>query len=179
MERREGPAPFACTYLNGRSGEVPPILLALDSLHDLDGLLEAATKAHRSTRTLKKEEQLTTIYLPDGSVLPKKSKILELPHSCVLVLSCGEPFDAASLPQRVRLMHLSQQKRRQLLGGLVTSNDPITQRGASPGRAGQQEQQRTPRSSPRPKPEPLHSEPWTFSPSGRWQSPLQQRPGRF
>ena len=71
-------------------------------------------------------------------------------HAAVLVLSCGEPFDAASVPERARRMHAAAQEVVRRLGPLVRA-----------------EQTRLLPETRAPPPERPEA-PWRFSPSGRW-----------
>lgn len=155
-----GPAAFACAYLNGRSDAVPPLLLALDGLDDVSALLTAAAGALQRGGV---HADPKIVFTPDGAVVPKAARISELRPNCVLVLSCGEPFHAASVPERARRMHATQQKQTQKLGPQVRAEQQQLP-GRSSGRTVASPSQR--------------DQSWKFSPSGRWASPLALRPGR-
>ena len=151
-----GPAPFACAYINGRADSIPPLLLALDGLSDVASLLEAATSALRRGG-IKVEPKI--VYTPDGVIIAKAARVSEIRPNSVLVLSCGEPFDPKSVPERARRMHATNQKQAQQLSPLVRAEqhdmlDEIPSKAPPPSRA---------------------PPPWKFSPSGRWASPLAQR----
>ena len=165
---RQGPAPFVCAYTNGQP-DVPALLLALDSVSDIAGLLaSAATASLAKTPTGSVTNSPTVAFTCDGTVLPKTMRVSELPPSCVLVLGCGEPFDS-DLPQRAMSMHASSLRRSRELGDLVTpknsSFSPRVRRSCSPT------------VGPVAADSPRKRTPWMFSPSGRWDSPLAQRPG--
>lgn len=164
---REGPQPFVCCYINGRV-DVPPLLLALQAAENVDTLLALAAKQLQSTLG---EESITPIvaFKPDGTVLPKITRTRAIPPASVLVLGCGEPFDAAAVPARALRMCATQRKRQRELGSLVRT--PEAPKSTSPVGI-------YPRSA-QASPEPLHNDPWRFSPSGRWESPLALRPDRF
>ena len=185
MVEGEGPPAYVCAYLNGTLGAAA-LLLAVDGVKDVAGLLDAANVAWQKNNLI--DRPPTVAYHPDGAVLPKSTQTSELPSNSVLILSCGEPFQASSVPERAKRMYASQLRRRQLLGGLVRT-EPLahrvelgpsrarTQRYISPGvgspRSSRNSGERQARSlSPSPR---IHSEPWMFSPSGRWESPLALR----
>ena len=154
-----GPAAFACAYLNGRADAVPPLLLALEGLTDVATLLTAARGALR--RGGVNDAEPTIVFTPDGVIVPKTARIgSQLRANCVLILSCGEPFDAAGVPERARRMHAAYLRQTQRMAPLV--------------RADQRQALAEPTSAPEASP---RQTPWMFSPSGRWKSPLALRPG--
>ena len=194
IETREGPKPFVCAYLNGKSAVAPPLLLALDGVKDVAGLLDAANDGWKRSN-LVEFDTLKVAYHPDGVVLPKQTHVRELPPNCVIVFGSTEPFDAASLPERARSMYKSMQRRQQLLGPLrrtapVESRfelGPSSARTQRPGVGGagsprgrspspRPQGQDSPRArSASPAANRLHSDPWMFSPSGKWDTPLALR----
>ena len=148
-----GPAAFACAYLNGRSDRVPPLLLALNGLDDVSSLLAAAQGAFRRGNV---DADPTVVFTPDGVVISKATRVSELRPNAMLILSCGEPFDPQSVPERARRMHATAQRELQKLGPLVraeqgrfTSADDVGVK-----RPSSQQERRAP--------------PWRFSPSGNW-----------
>ena len=154
-----GPAPFACAYINGRSHDIPPLLLALDSVEDVGALLAVANGALKRGGIIDAEPKV--VYTPDGTVIAKASRVTDLRPNCVLILSCGEPFDAASVPERAKHMHKVAQAEAQRLGPLVRaeSTQLLPPTGTRP-----------------PPPEKRAAVPWRFSPSGKWKNEgLQQR----
>jgi hypothetical protein len=155
---RAGPASFACAYLNGRADTVPPLLLALDGLDDVGSLLTAAAGA-LSRGGVDADPKI--VFTPDGAVISKAARVSDLKPNCVLILSCGEAFDAASVPGRARRLHASQQRLSQRLGGLVrAAHHQMVASGPTPTRA-----------------TVAAKSPWKYSPSGRWASPLALHPG--
>ena len=175
----EGPARYACAYLNGRSTDAAPVFLAMDEVDSIADLLDAATAALRLTGTITKSDAAQAVYHPDGAALTSKTKIRELAPNSVLIISCGDAFDPNSVPERARRMLASQLKRRQLLGAVVRSSDPIAHKKVtrSPSRNGI-DRLPSPRGT-RPPQLAVHDSPWKFSPSGRWESPLALKPERF
>ena len=152
-----GPAPFVCAYLNGRSHDVPPLLLALDGVEDVASLLVVAEGALRRGGI---DAAPSIVFTPDGDVIAKASRASDLRPNCVLILSCGERFDASSVPERAKRMHAVSQATAQRLGPLVRAEAPqllpLARAQPPPGRP---------------------QEPWRFSPSGRWKNEgLAQRP---
>ena len=151
-----GAAPFVCAYINKQVG-IPPLLLSLDGLYDVAELLEAATSALR--RGGMPDIDPKVAFTPDGAVVSKATKARDILPNSVLILSCGEAFDAATVPERARRMYASQQRQSQKLAPLVRAEQSLLR-----------EPTLTPKGSPR-------QQPWRFSPSGRWSSPLALRPG--
>ena len=205
----EGPPEYMCAYLNGTI-DAAPLLLAVDGIKDVAGLLDTATVAWRKDNFI--DRPITVAYHPDGAVVPKSTLTSELSSNSVLVFSCGEPFQSASVPERAKNMYASQLRRRQMLGGLVRTQPSARRSSLSPSRAQTQRYISPGVGSPRPgsprpgSPRPgsprngrgrssgslsarssgeregarsasprLHNEPWMFSPSGRWESPLALR----
>jgi hypothetical protein len=155
-----GPAAFACAYLNGRADTVPPLLLALEGISDVAALLDVARNALLRGGVVNTEP--TIVFTPDGVVVPKTARIgSQIEANMVLILSCGEPFDAHSVPERAKRMHMSMQRHRQRQAPLVRAEHRDTA-STSPKMAAETEPRRTP---------------WLFSPSGRWASPLALRDG--
>ena len=162
-----GPAPFVCAYLNGRADEVPPLLLALEGVDDVAALLVAAKGALQRSGYL--DADPTIVYTPDGEIVPKTARAKDLRPNCVLIVSCGERFERASVPERAKRMHAGVLATTERLGPLVRAptNEllaeatlPVT--GQRPKTGGDEA-----RAEP----------PWRFSPSGRWGSGgLEQRP---
>ena len=91
------------------------------------------------------------VYTPDGLVVSKAARVSDLRPNCVLVLSCGESFDGASVPERAKRMHASAQVAAQRLGPLVRAPPTKLLDEAPPPVAEMM-------------PEPA----WRFSPSGKW-----------
>ena len=163
--QRPGPAPFVCCYINGCT-DVSPLLLAIDSAHDVGALLTLARAALEVTNTRREGGLFPMVcFQPDGVVLPKVTRMRAVAPGSVLILGCGEPFDAASVPARARRMHVTQQRRLRELGPLVRAPPPPRSSSPLPSKA--------------PEAESLHVSPWRFSPSGRWESPLALRPDRL
>ena len=157
---RPGPAAFACAYLNGRCESVPPLLLALEGLTDVAALMAAAGGALKRGGVMDAEPRVA--YTPDGTVVPKTARIgTQLRANAVLILSCGEPFDAPGVPERAKHMHAAYVKQTQRLGPLVRAENRDVLREPETAAEGPEKKQT----------------PWLFSPSGRWKSPLALRPG--
>ena len=149
---------------------MPPMLLALDGAADVGHLLSLAGQTLKSAAGSDGGVAPHVAFLPDGTVLPKVTKTSAIAPGSVLVLGCGEPFDAAKLPARARRMHVTQQQRQREIGPLV--RPPPTPRSLSP----------LPNIYPRsaqPQSDSMHEQPWKFSPSGRWESPLALRNDRL
>ena len=157
-ETSPGPAPFVCAYLNGRASTIPPLLLALDGIDNVAALLTAARHALRSGGV---DASPSVVYTPDGVLIPKAARVSDLRPNSVLVLTCGEDFDRASVPERARRMHANERARR-----------------TNRARVRAQPAQIPPDAPPHTYVELAHEPaPWQFSPSGRWNSPLALRPG--
>lgn len=99
-----------------------------------------------------------------GSLLPAVSAIGAVWPNAVLVLGCGEPFDAASVPERAVRMHAAHLARERALGPRV--------RGAGAGDADEAEGAAASAASACDEPAPSLRPPWYFSPSGKWATPL-------
>ena len=158
QEKPPGPARFACAYVNGKADSVPPVLLALDELNTVGDLLISATGAFKRGSFAVDPK---IVYTPDGVVVPKAAKVSDLRPNAVLILSCGEPLDVASVPERARRMHATQLRHTQKLGLLVRAEQPEASHPII----------REPQFSPK----KTSRQPWKYSPSGRWSSPLALR----
>ena len=158
-QENPGPARFVCAYVNGKADCVPPVLLALDGLNDVADLLSTATGALRRGNF---DVDPSVVYTPDGVLVPKAAKVSDLRPNAILILSCGEPFDATSVPERARRMHSTQLRQTKKLAPVVRADEPHTNQVV-------REQKFTPKKQAR--------QPWKYSPSGRWSSPLALRPG--
>lgn len=158
-----GPAAFACAYINGRADAVPPLLLSLDGVPDIAALLQVARGALLRGGVVDTEP--TVAFTPDGVVVPKTARVgTQLHANVVLVLSCGEPFDAASVPERAKRMHAIYLKQHARLAPLVRAEHHDTISG--PKARSEADDNAANKKTP-----------WLFSPSGRWSSPLALRDG--
>ena len=137
---------------------MPPLLLALDGLEDVAALVASAAGALRRAGV---DAEPKVVFTPDGAVVSKASRVKDLRPNCVLILSCGEPFDAASVPERARRMHMAGLRQAQHMPPMVRADH----RELMPALAAPVSVAAQP------------SKPWMFSPSGRWSSPLALRPG--
>ena len=155
-----GPAPFVCAYLNGRADLVPPLLLALEGVDDVAALLAAAKGALQRAGYFDFDPAI--VYTPDGDVIPKTARAKDLRPNCVLIISCGERFDRASVPERAKRIH----------AGVVAMTERLGPQVRAPTN------QMLPDVPPPPASEMRRDEPaWRFSPSGKWGSGgLELRP---